>query len=133
MVNCPHCSKRIVRVHRKPLEKILYSDMYDCGECQRRVGAYHHLFFGHFRFVFSRYSCCIRCGSAAVQRLEKRDRVDAFSSSPLAWVQMLVGAPVNRCSPCRLQYFDWRQPRPTPSPNERLKTNPKANRDHSTS
>ena len=23
-----------------------------------------------------------------------------------------TGAPVNRCGPCRLQFFDWRLPRP---------------------
>jgi hypothetical protein len=64
-------------------------------------------FYARCRFLFSRHSRCIRCGSEAVQRLKKRDKVDGFSQNPLALMQVLIGAPVNRCSPCWLQFFDW--------------------------
>ena len=112
MLPCRHCGKRLVRVHRRPLEKLVWSDMYECPNCNRRVGTYHRSFYAHCRFLFSRHSHCIRCGSDAVQRLKKRDKVDGFSQNPLALVQALIAAPVNRCSPCRLQFFDWRKPRP---------------------
>ncbi len=102
----------MLRVHRRIYEKLVYSDIYFCAVCERRVGSLHRGLYAHSRFVFSRYSRCIRCGSEAVERLAKRDPVDNFSKSPLAWAQFLLGAPVNRCSPCRLQYFDWRKPRP---------------------
>ena len=100
-----------MRVHRTIVEKLVWSDMYQCSGCQRRVGTCHRALYAYGRFLFSRYSRCIRCGSEAVQRLNKRDKVDGFSQNPLALVQALTGAPVNRCSPCRLQFFDWRKPR----------------------
>ena len=108
----------MLRVHRRPWEKILYSEMYVCAACNLRAGEFHRALMANFRFVFSRYSHCIRCGSEAVQRLAKRDKVDGFSNHPLAWVQVLLGAPVNRCSPCRVQFFDWRKPRPGVQPGE---------------
>jgi hypothetical protein len=100
-----------VRVHRNVLEKFLWSSKYECSDCKRREGAYHRYIYAHWRFLFSRHSRCIRCGSEAVERLKKRDKVDGFSLNPLALIQVLTGAPVNRCSPCRLQFFDWRKPR----------------------
>jgi len=114
---CPVCKKRLVRVHRTALEKLWYSDMYSCSECEKRSGAFHRGLYATVRFIFSRYSHCIRCGSDAVQRLAKRDKVDGFSNHPLAWAQVILGAPVNRCSPCRLQFFDWRKPRPGANPD----------------
>jgi len=85
--------------------------MYQCSGCKRHEGSYHRSIYTHCRFILSRHSRCIRCGSEAVQRLKKRDQVDGFSQHPLALLQVLIGAPINRCSPCRLQYFDWRKPR----------------------
>lgn len=107
----------MLRVHRRFYERLLYSDMYVCAACERRAGSFHRVLYANSRFLFSRYSRCARCGSEDVQRLAKRDKVDSFSRSPLAWVQFLVGAPVNRCGPCRLQYFDWRKPRPSAGPS----------------
>jgi hypothetical protein len=75
------------------------------------VGSHNRLFY-YSRFPFSRHSRCIRCGSDAIQRLKKRDKQDGFLQNPLALIQGLTGAPVNRCSSCRLQFFDWRRPRP---------------------
>jgi len=117
MMPCSRCGKRLVRVHRTALEKWLWSDMYECADCKRREGTYHRSLYAHCRFLFSWHSRCIRCGSEAVQRLKKRDKVDGFSQNPLALIQVLVGAPVNRCSPCRLQFFDWRKPREGANPD----------------
>jgi DNA-directed RNA polymerase subunit RPC12/RpoP len=107
----------MLRVHRTPFEKIVWSDMFECAECGHRAGTYYNALYANSRFLFSRYSRCIRCGSEAVQRLAKRDKVDGFSQHPLALIQAVVGAPVNRCSPCRLQFFDWRKPRPGALPD----------------
>jgi hypothetical protein len=112
---CPHCKKRLSRVHRRFWERLLYSDMYACHGCVRRVGFFYRPLYVHYRFLFSRYSRCVQCGSDDVQRLEKRDKVDGFATHPLAWIQLLLGAPVNRCGACRLQVFDWRKPRPAQS------------------
>jgi len=66
-----------------------------------------------FRFVFSRHSRCLKCGKTErVSRLAKRDYIDGFSKSPLSLLQGVMGAPINRCSACRLQYYDWRGPSP---------------------
>jgi hypothetical protein len=107
----------MVRVHRTVLEKWLWSDMFQCPGCKRREGSYHRYLYAHWCFLFSRHSHCIRCGSDAVQRLKKRDKVDGFSPNPLALMQAVVGAPVNRCSPCRIQFFDWRKPREAAAPD----------------
>lgn len=109
---CPHCRKPLLRVHRRFHERILYSDMYVCKGCARRVGYLYRPLYANFGFVFSLHSRCVQCGSAAVQRLKKRDKVDSFATNPLAWVQLPLGAPVNRCGACRVQFFDWRKPRP---------------------
>jgi hypothetical protein len=109
--SCPRCQKRLRRVHRWAVEKIFYSDMYVCFGCKERVGTSHRTLYAHWRFLFSRSSHCIRCGSDAVQRLAKRDKVDGCSTHPLAWIQILIGAPIHRCLPCRLQFCDWRKPK----------------------
>jgi uncharacterized protein with PIN domain len=111
MILCPHCDGRLTRVHREPLEKIRYSDMYVCLHCKRRMGSIHKALFLYTRFLFSRTSRCLRCGQEDIQRLEKPDKIDRFSTHPLALVQKLFGAPIHRCVPCRLQFYDWRRPR----------------------
>jgi hypothetical protein len=61
-------------------------------------------------FLFSRRTHCIRCGTADVHRLSKRDRIDSVSNSLASWLMRLSGAPLNKCPSCRLQYYDWRRP-----------------------
>ena len=104
------------RAHRKALEKLIYSGVFSCDKCKARVGWYHPLALAQivrFQFVFSRHSRCLRCGRAEpVSRLAKRDYIDGLAKSPLSWLQRLTGAPINRCSACRLQYYDWRRPTP---------------------
>ena len=108
---CSKCDHRLDRVHRKGVEALLYSDVYVCVKCRNRVG-YNRLvqtLKNQFTFAFSLYSRCPSCGGEdSLQRLKKRDRIDSRSKSPLAWIQHLLGAPVVRCFPCRLQYYDWR-------------------------
>ena len=35
---------------------------------------------------------------------------DWMSKHPLSWMFRLLGAPLNKCPSCRLQYYDWRPP-----------------------
>ena len=107
MHSCPHCHKRLVRVHRGMLHKLFYTDMYICSGCTRRVGLWRSTLI----FLFSRHSRCIQCGSHAVHRVAKWDRVDRFTRNLLGLAQSLVGAPIFRCGGCRLQYLDWRHAR----------------------
>jgi len=104
------------RAHRTALEKLVYSGVFSFDNCKARVGSCHPVVLAQIvrlRFVFSRHTRCLKCGKTErVRRLAKRDYIDGFSKSPLSWVQKLLGAPINRCSACRLQYYDWRRPSP---------------------
>ena len=106
----------MARTHRKRLEKVVYSDAFVCVRCGVRVGCLYAILRDakiQFECLFSRYSRCLRCGKTEqVSRLEKRDYIDRFAKHPLSWVQRVMGAPISRCSACRLQYYDWRRPGP---------------------
>jgi len=105
MPTCPHCGKRLLRVRRTLFEKLLHSDIYVCSGCRKRVGARRP----SVVFLFSKHARCIQCGSSEVARLAKPDKVDSFTTNALGLAQRLVGAPVCRCSPCRVQFYDWRR------------------------
>ena len=115
MLTCPHCRKRLLHVRRRPVEKLLYSDMYACSACKKRVGARR----ASLLFLFSKHTRCIKCGSSEVARLAKPDRVDQFTANRWGLVQRLLGAPVWRCSPCRIQFYDWRPARSTTKTHEK--------------
>jgi DNA-directed RNA polymerase subunit RPC12/RpoP len=104
VLTCPHCQKRLLHVHRRLYEKLFYSDIYICSSCGRRVGARR----ASQLFLFSTHARCIQCGSFAVARLVKPDTVDPFTRNPLGRVQRFLGAPVYRCRPCRVQFYEWR-------------------------
>jgi hypothetical protein len=90
----------------------LYSDAFECRKCGQRRRVVHRSLRVNARFFFSRYTHCIRCGTARVHRTAKADRIDSMSHHVLSIIQRLAGAPVNRCIACRLQYYDWRPPPP---------------------
>ena len=77
------------------------------------LGIHHRyistLVVNNFRFIFSRYSHCVSCGSGAVDR---GGRLYFPSKNPLGWIQLLAAAPLRECSPCGRQFFDWRPARP---------------------
>jgi hypothetical protein len=101
------------RVARTWLQRIVYSEVYVCTACGAQLGLHRPslsaVIVNNYRFIFSRYSRCISCGSEVVER---NNRVYFLSKNPLGWIQWLVGAPVMECSPCGRQYFDWRVPPP---------------------
>ena len=122
MPTCPHCRKRLLRVRRTLFEKLLHSDMYACSGCRRRIGARR----SSLVFLFSKYARCIQCGSSStIAQLAKPDRVDHFTTNRWGLVQGLFGAPVYRCSPCRIQFYDWRRLRQSAQPRDSSKQNEK--------
>ena len=111
-IGCPRCSGRIEPVDQTRLQSILYSEAFVCTGCGVRMELYRGLIsfvINNHRFLFSRYSHCLSCGSANVDRGRKAHSV---SKNPLGWIQLLAAAPLMECYPCGRQYFDWRIPRP---------------------
>jgi hypothetical protein len=109
-MDCPRCGRHLSRAHRTRLEKFVYSDMYRCLRCEYRIGQPYRLLRSNVTFITSRHTRCIRCGTIDVHRSHKRDRIDPVSNNPLSWLMRLFGAPVVRCTRCRLQYYDFRRP-----------------------
>jgi uncharacterized Zn finger protein len=113
---CPKCGGDLTRRHRTLLQKIAYSDAFECRKCGARQRVVHRFVRVNARFFFSRYTHCIRCGTPRVHRTAKADRIDSVSNHVVSLMQRLMGAPVNRCIACRLQYYDWRPPPPRVPP-----------------
>ena len=98
----------MTRLHRTIVQKVLYSQLLHCRSCGRRVGELRPMVNAKWSFLVSRYTRCIRCGSANVHRVKRRDRIDSVSTNPLSQALRLTGAPLNKCPACRLQYYDCR-------------------------
>ena len=112
MFRCPQCPDSMECLARSPVQRIVYSAAYVCPGCGYRLSLYHRilgtLFINNYRFIFSRYSHCITCGSGSVGR---SNYADFLAKHPLGWIQRLIGAPMLECSSCGGGYFDWRSPR----------------------
>jgi|SRR5579862_5091797 len=112
MDRCPHCKSDMAHVKRNTLQFLLFSETNTCRGCGFGRGLYRpflaRLVLYH-RFIFSRHTSCIRCGSTRVLR---SDFAEKISKNPLGWVQRIAGAPLIECCICEQGYFDWRDPRP---------------------
>ena len=62
---------------------------------------------GDAAFVFSRYTRCIDCGGYRVRAARPRPN-RPHVRRPLSLLFGVTLAPIYHCSPCRLQYHDWR-------------------------
>lgn len=114
MPRCPSCAHSLTRARRRPLERLLFGETFLCSKCGHRSA---HLYPGlavRLTFVFSRFTRCVQCGSTRVQRTASRHLVDAPSRNLFSRLLGLTGAPLNKCSSCRVHYRDWRTPRPIP-------------------
>jgi hypothetical protein len=121
MPHCPNCGTHLRRTHRTLAQKLVCSKVFRCTKCGHHVHRKRPAFSGPLMFVFSRYTHCINCHTAAVHRLAKRDRVDSVSTSLMSRILGLLGAPLNKCVACRLQYYDWRPPAPANLTDDRRK------------
>ena len=110
MPYCPACDAPLKRTHRTALERVLYAEVLFCSKCDLRVRRFHPSVRTPTEFLFSRHTSCIRCGTLNVRRSHGHDRIDPVSNHLLSWIQRVLGAPRNKCSACRLQYYDWRRP-----------------------
>ena len=108
MPACPRCQTPMVRTHRTALQRLLYEGMFQCPACAFQGKRPYRALYPTLAFLLSRYTRCIRCSNANVQRLSRRDSVDWMSWHPISLVCRVTGAPLNRCPACRLQYYDWR-------------------------
>jgi uncharacterized Zn finger protein len=108
MPQCPNCGRHLLRRHRTVLQKLVYSDAFRCEQCGNWVKHYHSFLRVEIGFFLTPYTQCIRCGTREVHRIAKRDRVDSLSKRPASRLMQLLGAPLNKCPACRLQYYDWR-------------------------
>ena len=116
MPRCPFCARSLTRSHRRLLEKLIYADAFRCSKCGRRTARLYPRLAVMLTFVFSRFTHCVQCGSARVQRTSRRDHVDTPSRNLASRLLGLTGAPLNKCPACRVQYRDWRAPRPLAPP-----------------
>lgn len=108
MPECPACGNHASRIHRRGIQRLVYSDLYRCDHCGRVISRARAPFPATLDFVFSTHTRCIRCGTYDVHRQPVFDPVDSVSSHLLSWLWRVTFAPRNKCDRCRLQYFDWR-------------------------
>jgi hypothetical protein len=108
MPRCRKCGGHAEKVHRRGLEKLFFPDAFRCQECKRRTRRFSLRWSPTLRFLFSRYSVCVRCGTRRVKSVHRRDPIEDLSKHPFSLVQAIFLAPRKHCSYCRLQYFDVR-------------------------
>ena len=113
---CPKCkSKHVHRKQRAPEERWKYAAVYECYDCQHRVGVSHLKQLPKFslpRFLewpwISFHARCPRCGNTKLRVQRRRDWVEGYHESPLRTIEKLLGAPLCYCWDCRLQFHDLR-------------------------
>ena len=94
------------------MQRLWIAELFRCPKCGYQARRVHRFLRLNTSFLFSRYSHCPRCGSGDVHRSSKRDHIDSFSKNVLTVLQGVFDAPINKCPACRLQFYDWRRPRP---------------------
>ena len=105
---CYKCGGVLERVHRNVVERLFVAEAYRCLECCDKAYAFYRWWFSPYRFIFSRRTLCPRCGTFRVYRIQQRDPLDSTSRNLLSLIQLVLGAPRNRCPNCRMQYADFR-------------------------
>jgi len=120
--HCPTCGATLERVRRSLIGRLLFRKVQACGACGCRIREWRVPFEDALTFLFSRHTRCIECGSARVRCLATRDRIDRMSNHPFSVLCALGFAPIYHCSPCRLQYHDWRRADPAASANRAAPT-----------
>jgi len=121
-IACPHCGTQVVRTHRSAVERLIFSEIFQCPRCKSVIHRRRpELLIEHW-FLASPYTRCIRCRTFDVHRVAKRDVIDSMSWKITSVLFRLTGAPLVKCTACRLQYYDWRPVHP-PSRHEFPKKN----------
>jgi DNA-directed RNA polymerase subunit RPC12/RpoP len=99
---CSHCGGRLKRVHRTPLQKLVYAGVYQCSGCGAEAF--------DTRFIYHRGPTaeCPHCGTATLSKLPRRDRIDAMRKGVWNLIQRAGGGQLFHCNLCRLQFYDRR-------------------------
>jgi len=108
MPRCAKCGGHTEKVPRTYLERLIFVAAYRCQKCKRRTRSFHTRWTSTWRFLFSRHSVCVRCGTEHVDSLRKRDPLLDLSKHPLSLIQVIFFAPRKHCPYCRLQFYDAR-------------------------
>lgn len=114
-MHCPVCkSNHLHRRHRSFAERLRYAAIYECEKCHCQDLESQ---LEHFPML-SPAARCPECGNTALRVQPGLDPVDRLFRNPLSLLQKFLGAPLLYCSPCRLQFYDWRpflKPKPRPA------------------
>ena len=108
MPKCNACGGHTEKVRRVGIERVIFRSAYRCQRCKRRFRYVNAWWLSTWRFIFSRYSVCVKCGTRHVHHLYKRDPILDLSKNPLSLIQVLFFARRKQCPYCRLQYYDLR-------------------------
>ena len=108
MARCAKCGGHAEKVPRRAFERLLFASAYRCRKCKNRTRHFSHWWTSTWRFVFSRTSVCVKCGTERVHSTHKRDPILDFSKHPLSLIQVIFAAPRKQCPYCRLEYYDVR-------------------------
>jgi transcription elongation factor Elf1 len=102
---CPHCRQaHLQRRKRTWAERLFLAAVFRCPACGRESSVSRTRVLP----LLSLTARCPKCGSAHLDRLRHPDPIDPLYGNPLSRVQQWLGAPLLYCSPCRLQFFDYR-------------------------
>ena len=123
MPKCVQCGAYTKKVRRTPWERLICGSAYQCQECKRRYRFMNLRWSATFRFIFSRYTVCVKCGRPDVHGFHRRDPIVDRSWHPLSLIQQVVFAPRRHCPYCRLQYFDVRRVAPHTRRDSRIPQN----------
>jgi hypothetical protein len=113
MAVCSRCRHQLLRKHRTWIQRVFYTDVFQCTQCHNDVKWPRVLASPVLMFVFSRHTRCACCGNGNVKRLKRRDRVSHFSHHAISVLCRITGAPAFLCQRCWNQYYDWRSLRPS--------------------
>ena len=105
-MHCPICkSNHFHRRHRSFAERLRYAAIYECEKCHCLDLESHLEYFPMLSLV----ARCPECANTALRVQPCLDPVDRLYRNPFSFFQKFLGAPLLFCSPCRLQFYDWRR------------------------
>jgi hypothetical protein len=108
---CIYCGGRVHRRKRAWWERVWRLEALVCEECGKRSTVLRP-----YLNLLSLKVHCPTCGEPRVEKLHRRDRIEALYWHPLSLLQGLAGASLYWCAHCRLQFYDFRKPLGTSPP-----------------
>jgi hypothetical protein len=97
----------LTRKHRTRLEKLFFTDVFQCKQCRDDV-RFSRVDVFSSSFILSRYTCCASCRGSKVERVKRGWHFASRSPHLLSQLFRLTGAPAYTCLQCWRLYYDWR-------------------------